>query len=68
MRIGNARVFQAFFFLNYVLKYIITDVYHSTINIGNERMRILAIYAPPGPEAELREMEGVIIEPPKRNR
>ena len=29
-------------------------------------MRILAVYAPPGPEAELREMEGVLIEPPQR--
>jgi oxalate decarboxylase/phosphoglucose isomerase-like protein (cupin superfamily) len=51
-----------------VLVHIPHDVYHSTINIGNEPMRLLAIYAPPGPEAELRRMEGVIINPPKRTR
>jgi len=49
-----------------VLIHIPPGVYHSTVNTGNEPMRILAIYAPPGPEAELRKMEGVIIEPPKR--
>ena len=27
---------------------------------------MLAIYAPPGPEAELRRTDGVIIEPPRR--
>jgi oxalate decarboxylase/phosphoglucose isomerase-like protein (cupin superfamily) len=49
-----------------VLVHIPPDVYHSTVNTGEEPMRILAIYAPPGPEAELRGMDGVIIEPPKR--
>ena len=49
-----------------VLVHIPPDVYHSTVNTGEEPMRILAIYAPPGPEAELREMEGVRIEPAKR--
>lgn len=49
-----------------VLIHIPPDVYHSTVNIGDGPMRLLAIYAPPGPEAELREMEDVIIEPPKR--
>lgn len=46
-----------------VLIHIPPDVYHSTVNTGDEPMRLLAVYAPPGPEAELREMEGVIIEP-----
>jgi len=49
-----------------VLVHIPPDVFHSTVNTGDEPMRILAIYAPPGPEAELRAMEGVVIEPPVR--
>ena len=49
-----------------VLVHIPPDVYHSTVNTGTGPMRILAVYAPPGPEAELRAMEGVRIEPPAR--
>jgi len=49
-----------------VLIHLPPDVSHSTINTGAEPMRILAVYAPPGPEAALRAMEGVVIEPPKR--
>jgi len=49
-----------------VLVHIPPDVYHSTVNTGDGPMRLLAIYAPPGPEAELRAMPGVTIEPPKR--
>ena len=49
-----------------VLIHIPPDVYHSTVNTGQEPMRLLAIYAPPGPEAELRAMEGVRIEPAER--
>jgi oxalate decarboxylase/phosphoglucose isomerase-like protein (cupin superfamily) len=49
-----------------VLIHIPPDAYHSTVNTGDGPMRLLAIYAPPGPEAELRRMEGVTIEPPKR--
>ena len=48
-----------------VLVHIPPDYYHSTVNLGSETMRILAIYAPPGPEAELRRMQGVRIEPPE---
>ena len=48
-----------------VLVHIPPDCYHSTVNLGTETMRILAIYAPPGPEAELRRMQGVRIEPPE---
>ena len=51
-----------------VLVHIPPDVYHSTVNTGDGPMVILAIYAPPGPEAELRAMEGVEIEPPRRGR
>jgi oxalate decarboxylase/phosphoglucose isomerase-like protein (cupin superfamily) len=50
-----------------VLIHIPPGVYHSTVNTGDEPMRLLAIYAPPGPEAELRRMEGVVIEPPGRH-
>ena len=49
-----------------VLVHIPPDVFHSTVNTGDGPMRILAIYAPPGPEAELRAMEGVVVEPPVR--
>ena len=49
-----------------VLVHIPTDAFHSTVNIGDGPMRLLAIYAPPGPEADLRAMDGVVIEPPKR--
>lgn len=50
-----------------VLIYIPPDIYHSTINKGKDLMKIFAIYAPPGPEKELREMNGVVIEPPNRD-
>ena len=49
-----------------MLVHIPPDAFHSTVNIGQDPMRLLAIYAPPGPEAELREMEGVVIEPPRK--
>jgi len=40
------------------------DVYHETINTGWEQMKILAVYAPPGPEAQLRDMPECKIVPP----
>jgi oxalate decarboxylase/phosphoglucose isomerase-like protein (cupin superfamily) len=40
------------------------DIYHETINTGWEQMKILAVYAPPGPEAALREMPECKIVPP----
>ena len=46
--------------------HIPTAVYHSTVNTGDEPMELVAIYAPFGPEAELRGMEGVEIEPAAR--
>lgn len=48
------------------LVHIPTAVYHSTINSGDEPMEMIAIYAPFGPEAELRKMQGVAIEAPQR--
>ena len=47
-----------------VLVHIPPDVYHETINTGWEPLKILAIYAPPGPEALLREMPGCRVVPP----
>jgi len=47
-----------------MMVHIPPDVYHETINTGWEQMKILAIYAPPGPEAMLREMPDCKIVPP----
>ena len=63
---NNPEPSPVLFHLNHVLIHIPPDVYHATVNTGQEPMRLLAIYAPPGPEAELRAMEGVRIEPPER--
>ena len=49
-----------------MLIHIPPDVFHSTENTGDKPMKFLAIYAPPGPEAELRAMKGVTIEPPAK--
>jgi oxalate decarboxylase/phosphoglucose isomerase-like protein (cupin superfamily) len=48
------------------LVHIPTAVYHSTVNTGTETMELIAIYAPFGPEAELRKLPGVKLEPPVR--
>lgn len=48
------------------LVHIPTAIYHSTVNTGDETMELIAIYAPFGPEALLRQMEGVEIEAPQR--
>lgn len=47
-----------------VMIHIPPDVYHETINTGWEPLKLLAIYAPPGPEAILREMPGCRVLPP----
>ncbi len=44
--------------------YIPPDVRHETINRGFEEVKILAIYAPPGPEEMLRQMPECTIVPP----
>ncbi|MFB6173083.1 MAG: cupin domain-containing protein [Halobacteriales archaeon] len=36
--------------------YIPEGVYHGTVNTGWEPLVLLAVYAPPGPERQLREM------------
>ncbi len=48
------------------LVHIPTAVYHSTVNTGPETMELIAIYAPFGPEAELRQLPGVKLEAPVR--
>ena len=48
------------------LVHIPTAFYHSTVNSGDDVLEMVAIYAPFGPEAFLREMDGVSIEPPAR--
>jgi len=45
------------------LVHIPADVYHETVNTGWEPMKVLVVYAPPGPEAILREMEGCTVLP-----
>ena len=42
--------------------HIPTAIYHATVNNGEGPMKLIAIYAPFGPESELRKMEGVEIE------
>ena len=44
--------------------HIPADIYHATINIGWEPLKLIAIYCPPGPEALLRTMPGVKLFPP----
>ena len=44
------------------LVHIPTAIYHSTVNNGEGPMKLIAIYAPFGPESELRKMEGGEIE------
>jgi len=46
------------------LIHIPPDVYHETINRGWEELKILAIYAPPGPEVELRNSPECGLLPP----
>ncbi len=46
-----------------MLVHIPADIYHETINTGWEPLKLVAIYAPPGPEAILRAMEGCTVVP-----
>lgn len=48
------------------LVHIPTALYHSTINTGSDTLEMIAIYAPFGPEAELRRLDGVTLEPAQR--
>ena len=53
-----------------MLIHIPPDVFHETMNTGWEPLKLMAIYAPPGPEDVLRGVPGVQIFPagetPKR--
>lgn len=46
------------------LVHIPPDVYHATINTGWEPLKLIAIYAPPGPEALLRLLPECRVLPP----
>jgi oxalate decarboxylase/phosphoglucose isomerase-like protein (cupin superfamily) len=46
--------------------YIPADVYHSTVNIGWEPLRLLVVYSPAGPERLLRTIPGCSVTPPER--
>jgi oxalate decarboxylase/phosphoglucose isomerase-like protein (cupin superfamily) len=45
------------------MTYIPAGVYHGTQNTGWEPMRLVAVYAPGGPEALLRELPGCTLIP-----
>ncbi|MFA1611767.1 cupin domain-containing protein [Halobellus rubicundus] len=47
--------------------YIPAGVEHSTINDSWEPMRFLAMYGPPGPEAEIREAPECTVVPPEES-
>jgi quercetin dioxygenase-like cupin family protein len=47
-----------------MLVHIPPDVEHETINTGWEQMKIVAVYSPPGPEAELAQLPDCKIIPP----
>jgi oxalate decarboxylase/phosphoglucose isomerase-like protein (cupin superfamily) len=46
------------------LVHIPPDIFHATINTGWEPLKLIAVYAPPGPEAFLRTLPGCRILPP----
>ena len=43
--------------------YIPADVFHSTVNTGNEPMKLVVVYSPAGPERLLRELPGANVIP-----
>lgn len=44
-----------------VLIHIPAGVFHETVNTGWEPLKLLAVYAPPGPEASLRELAEAVV-------
>ena len=46
------------------LVHIPADIFHATINTGWEPLKLIAVYAPPGPEAVLRLLPDCRILPP----
>lgn len=47
-----------------MLVFIPEGVEHSTVNTGWEMLKLVAVYAPPGPEEELREAPDCTVMPP----
>ena len=47
--------------------YIPTAIYHSTVNIGWEPLRLLALYNPGGAERALVDLPDYRLTPPGRN-
>ena len=46
------------------LVHIPADVFHATINVGWEPLKMIAVYSPPGPETVLRELSDCKLIPP----
>ena len=46
-----------------MLVHIPADIYHETINTGWEALKLVAVYAPAGPEAFLRSLPDCVIVP-----
>ncbi|MFC6976699.1 cupin domain-containing protein [Halomicroarcula sp. GCM10025709] len=44
--------------------FIPSGVEHSTINTSWEPLRFMAVYGPPGPEAEIRDLDEATVFPP----
>ena len=63
-------IFGLRFFGQGMLIHIPADIFHETINTSWESLKLIAIYAPPGPEDLLRDMAEQILPPgnlPDRN-
>ena len=43
--------------------YIPADIYHSTLNTGNQPMQLIVVYSPAGPERLLRDIPGCKVMP-----
>jgi len=48
------------------LIHVQAGVFHASVNTGPDPWRMLVVYCPPGPEAELRRDPAVKLGPPKR--
>ena len=45
------------------LVHVPSDIFHATMNTGQESLKMIAIYSPPGPEAILRQLPDCKIVP-----
>jgi oxalate decarboxylase/phosphoglucose isomerase-like protein (cupin superfamily) len=43
--------------------FIPADIFHSTLNTGNEPLKLIVVYSPAGPERLLREITGCKVMP-----